>query len=229
MRKLFNFGFIALMLFIIFGCKSTPEVGKAGKLPDKWWTMNVGDVQNIYRGGSSGEHKAVILFIGFSDDATNESESTAIAMATMDAKRKLSYFLSEKFTGISQQKKYAEANQEIIDDAVKNNKITRDQGEKLTREVNTAMKSYYANITSTQFSTFRELANHTEKKGIIYKGWVCYSMTEEILNQTKEIQKKAFETLMIESEEYKNIMSQIQEVTAQKMLEVLMDEASFKK
>jgi len=225
MRKLIIILSVLSLLFVLFtGCVSTEtKVGKAGTLPKKWWTMDRGQVQNYYRGSSSGQEHKVVIFIGKSDSAMNVDESTAIENARMDAFQLLSRYLSQKVTGIQQSGKHIQA----IQEAVQKGKLSKEKADQLTRKVEEKMSTYSASITSTQFSSFRQEGTYTEKMGNKYKGYVVYTMSDQILEETKKLQNEAFKTLVEETAEYVEIMKTIQEVIASKMLETIMDEAGL--
>lgn len=211
--------------FVSCGSSSEEKVGTAGTLPDKWWEMARGEIQNAYRGSSDGLEGQVVIFIGMSDSALNVDESTAIDNARMDAFTQLSRFLSQKVTSIQQSGRHIKA----IQDAIESGSILQEDGNTLIRKVEEKMSSYNASVTSTQFSSFKQEDYHVEKvkDGNKYQAWVCYSMSDQILNETKKLQEAAFSTLMEETEEYKEIMKAIQEVIAQKMLENLYDQADL--
>lgn len=220
---LFSTACFSFLLFLL-NCETTKaSVGKAGALPKKWWTMNRGDVQNYFRNSSSGQHKNVVIFIGKSDSALNVDESTAIENARMDAFQLLSRYLSQKVTGIQQSGKHIEA----IQEAVQKGKLTKEQGDALKRKVEERMSSYAASVTATQFSSFKQEATYVEKVGNRFRGYVCYSMSDQILEETKKLQSAAFESLVKETEQYIEIMKTIQEVIANKMLETIMNDTGL--
>ena len=47
-------------------------------------------------------------------------------------------------------------------------------------------------------------------------------MTDQVLEETRKLQEKAFETLMSETEEYQAIMARIQEIIAEELEESIM-------
>lgn len=224
-----NLKFFLLYFFMLFlitsqNCVTTnSNVGKAGALPKKWWTMNRGDVQNYFRNSSTGQHKNIIIFIGKSDSALNVDEATAIENARMDAFQLLSRYLSQKVTGIQQSGKHIEA----IQEAVQKGKLTKEQADALKRKVEERMNTYAASITVTQFSSFKQEATHVEKVGNRYRAYVCYSMSDQILEETKKLQTAAFESLVKETEEYVEIIKKIQEVIANQMLQTIMNDTGL--
>lgn len=225
LKKAYLYLLLSAILLILCSCESGPSVGEAGTLPRNWWNMDRGRVQNYYRKSATGLEGKVVIFLGKSDSGLNIDESTAVENARMDAFQQLSRYLSMKVTGIQQSGKHIQA----ILDAEDKGILTKAKGDELIKKVNLKMSDYNASITSTQFSSFKQEGTHTEKGGNKLIGYVCYSMTEKILEQTRELQNEAFKTLIAETAEYQAIMKNIQEVIAQKMLETIMDEAGLPK
>lgn len=214
---------IGLISFLFVNVSYAAQQDKSGVLPKKWWTMSRGKLENAYRKSAKGLEKDVVIFVGRSDSALNIDESTAIQNASMDAFQQLSRFLSQKVTGIQQDAKLIQ----IVDQHVKDGKLDGKKADSLLTDIRQKMSNFNASITSTQFSSFKQEDSYTEKKSGIYKGYVCYTMTNEVLKETRELQKKAFEALLEETEAYKEIMKQIQEVIAAKLLENIMDSSSL--
>ncbi|MBN2651649.1 MAG: hypothetical protein JXR63_04640 [Spirochaetales bacterium] len=215
-------GLISVLMFgaFVFSCAT-----EAGTLPRKWWTMDRGKVQNEYRGSASGAEAQVVIFLGRSSRPTNVDESTAVENARMDAYQQLSRFLSQKVTGIQQSSRHVQ----IIDEKVAKGEITKEEGDSLIKKVSDKFANYQASITSTQFSSFKEEGQHVEYNSKLghYEAWVAYSMSDQILKETRELQKQAFASLMTETEAYVAIMQEIQEMLAEQMKESIMDEAQM--
>lgn len=218
--KLFIILSLAAMTFV--SCASAPPT-IAGTLPKKWWKLSRGEVQNHYRGQASGPEAEVIIFIGMSDSLTNVDESTAIENARMDAFVKLSQFLASKVTAIRQSAKH----QELLQASVEDGLITEDDAKVLSQKITTKLGAFSASVTSTQFSSFKEEAFYTEENDGRYKAWVCYSMSDQVLEETQELQRKAFETLMEETEKYKELMKSIQESIADQLLTSIQEEGTL--
>lgn len=204
----------------VFSCAT-----EAGTLPRNWWKMDRGKVQNEYRGTASGIEGNVVIFLGRSSRPTNIDESTSVENARMDAYQQLSRFLSQKVTGIQQSSRYIQ----IVDDKIGKGEITQAEGDNLVSKITDKFANYQASITSTQFSSYKEEGIHVEYNNSLgyYEAWVAYSMSDQILKETRELQKQAFESLMIETEEYVAIMQEIQEMLAEQMKESIMQEAQM--
>lgn len=206
-----------ILLPMLFSCMTAPQ---AGTLPSKWWKMNRGEIQNYYRKGAQGEEANVIIFIGKSDSALNIDEWTAIENARMDAAVQLSRFLSQKVTNVAQ------SSSTVIMQKLQEAGLGPKDVDAAMEQVDQKFKNYTASVSSTQFSSFKEEATHVEEEKGQYKGWVCYSMSDQVLSETRELQKKAFETLMAETDEYKEIMAEIQEIIAEQMKENILAETA---
>lgn len=210
---------LALML-MLGACATDPQ---AGRLPPKWWEMDRGQIQNYYRSGAQGPEKTVVMFVGISDSLTNKTESTAIENARMDAFQQLSRYMSQKVTGVQQASQHVN----VLQQAVANGEMGQETCDQLSEQIEEKFANFSASVTSTQFSSFKEEGTHVEESDDRYKAWVCYSMSDQVLEETRELQRVAFESLMEETEEYKEIMQRIQEVIAQQMEENIMSETTL--
>lgn len=218
MKKQLQTVLFLLIITFISACKTT-EPPKAGTLPKKWWTMDAGAVTNYYAGEAKGLEKEIIIFIGKDESVLNVDETTAINNARMDAMNQLSTYLSSKFTRIQQNSKHID----IINTAVVNGDMSNEKGSELIKKINDTMSAFSASVTSTQFSSFRQEATHVEDDKGKMTGWVCFSMSNQVLEEVRKQQTEAFKTLMAETEEYKEIMSEIQEIIAEQVKDSIMN------
>ena len=202
---------LSAVLLLLFTSCATP--GSAGELPSKWWTLSRGEIQNSFHRTSSGDYRAMVLFVGKSDSSLNITETVALEQARMDAAMQLSRFLAQKVTGVMQASTYVQQVQEAVDDG----KLFSDKGKEVITKIEDAFSNFSAMVTTTQFSSFMQEGEHIEKSGKKYVAYVCYSMPDMILQETRMLQDAAFRQLTEETEEYKEIMQNIQEIIAKEL------------
>lgn len=196
---------------------------RTGTLPRNWWTKDVGEVENYYKDKASGIEDHIKMFIARNDSAMNIDQSTAIEMARLDAAVQLSRYLSEKVTNVIQTSQHAN----VFQQAVAEGTIDKDKADNIQGKFENTLATFSASVTSTQFSSFKEIGQRTEKKSNKFIGYVCYSMTDQILEQTRKLQDEAFKTLMEETAEYKEIMQEIQELIADSMKKNILEETKL--
>jgi hypothetical protein len=201
---------VLLMAVLVTSCAS---YNTAGKLPDRWWTMSVGDVQKYFQRTGSGEYRNTVLFIGKSNSILNVNETIALEQARLDASLQLSRYLSQKVAGLIQTSSYVSQIQKAVDDG----KLFTADAEELISKIKEAFSSYSAAVTNTRFSSLYEHAKHLEKSGRNYTAYVCYSMSEEILEETRKLQNAALAGITGESDQYKEVLLRIQEIMAQEL------------
>lgn len=218
MKKIKFLTMLLAVLSISMSCTTSPE---AGTLPRKWWKMNRGEIQNYYRRGGKGDEANVVIFIGKSDSSLNIDEWTAVENARMDAAVQLSRFLSQKVTNVSQ------TSRTIVQEKFTSAGLSGDEITELMDKFDQKFKNYTASVSSTQFSSFKEEASHVEDNKGQYKAWVCYSISDQVLKETRELQTEAFQSLMEETEKYREIMSEIQEIIAQQMMDNILTETDL--
>ncbi len=210
------------LLSIAFSCITTSQ---AGTLPNKWWLLTKSKIQAVFRKTADGLESKVVIFVGRSNSEINMDEDIAIENARMDAAVLLSRTLSLKVTSVAQNSSNA------IIQKLSESGMSEDQIQKSLKQIDNKFKEFSATVSSTQFSSFMEEGTHVElvKDKDHYQAWACYSMSDQILKETRDIQKKAFESLMAETEEYKAIMSSIQDIIANQMKENILSEMSIEK
>lgn len=200
-----------LVLSVIFigfvSCMTREEPRVAGELPKKWWTKDIDPLENLYRSSADGVETRVKLFIGISDEPTNASETDALEDAGMKVAVEISRYLAQLVTNIAQSAKY----NDYIKQVVKDNNVEDGESSKVVNEIKKQTNNFTASITTTQFSSMKIIGKHSEKvKGEdFYKGWVCVSMTDDILEQTQKLQEEAFKTILELNPEYKQIIADI--------------------
>ena len=217
-RIIFRVVCISLLLALLGGCSTILNRRSTGTLPNKWWQIEeVGQIENFYRERATGIEKAVKLFIAEDDSNMNIDRSTAVDNARLDAAVQLSRYLSQKVTSVEQSSIHIN----LLNEAVSAGNMTQEASDKIKKKIEETFSGYRASVTSTQFSSFKEIGQHTEKDGAKYIAWVCYSMSDQILEETRELQRKAFESLVTETTEYRKTMQEIQELIAKTMKEII--------
>ena len=219
---------ISIVLFVLVFLTSCTILGnifgsKTGTLPSRWWTKDVGEVENYYKERATSIEKDIKMFIARSDSAMNIDQSTALENSRLDAAVQLSRYLSQKVTSVLQSSQHVD----VIQKALSDGDIDKEQADEIQRTVDERLAAFSASVTSTQFSSFKEIGQHSEKMGNKYIAYVCYSMTDQILEETRKLQDEAFKTLMEETAEYKEIMQEIQEVIAESMKENILEETKI--
>lgn len=223
MKKALSITILIMVLVMILNSCSTLFGGKrAGTLPKNWWTKEeVGEIENYYRDRATGVEQSVKLFIAQNDSSLNIDRSTAIENARLDAAIQLSRYLAIKVTGVKQNS----AHITVLQNAIAEGDLTDKEANDIQRKVEEKLSSFSASVTNTQFSSFKEIGQHAEQNGNKYIGWVCYSMSDQILEETRQLQSEAFKSLIINTKKYEKIMQEIQEVIAESMKEAIMEEA----
>ncbi len=214
---------VVLCLFALLGvlisCATTDDLGIVGKLPRKWWEKSRGELQNYFRAESEGAVSEAVIFIGKSASPLNITETIALDQARLDAQIQLSRYLSQKVTGVMQAETYIDQ----IESYYSAGDLTDAEREELIKRVKYAFSNFASSVTATQFSSFIQEDSYTEEdKNGTYIGYTCYSMSDQVLEETRKLQEKAFQTLMGETEEYQEIMSRIQEIIAKELEESIM-------
>lgn len=215
-----------LALIVGFTSCVTKEVPRtAGELPKKWWTMDVDPLENLYRSSADGVETRVKLFIGISDEPTNASESDALEDATMKVSVEISRYLALLVTNISQSAKY----NDYIKQVVKDNNFDDGESERVVNEIKKQTNNFTASITTTQFSSMKIIGKHSEKvkDEDFFKGWVCVSMTDDILEQTQKLQEEAFKNILELNPEYKQIIADINTEITKSIKENIQEKTDF--
>lgn len=221
MKKAFLIVIMIMGLILILNSCATLFGERTGTLPKKWWTKEeVGEIENYYRDRATGVEQSVKLFIAQSDSALNIDRSTAIENARLDAAIQLSRYLAMKVTGVKQNS----AHTTVLQNALAEGKLTEEHANDIQRKVEEKLSAFSASVTNTQFSSFKEIGQHAEQDGNKYIGWVCYSMSDQILEETRQLQSEAFKSLILNTKKYEKIMQEIQEVIAESMKEAIMEE-----
>lgn len=225
MKNLFR-GLIVLALILGFtSCVTKEEPRVAGELPKKWWEMDVDPLENLYRSSADGVETRVKLFVGISDEPTNASESDALEDATMKVSVEISRYLALLVTNISQSAKY----NDYIKQVVKDNNLEEGESERVVNEIKKETNNFTASITTTQFSSMKIIGKHTEKVTgeDFHKGWVCVSMTDDILAQTQKLQEAAFRNILELNPEYKQIIADINTEITKSIKENIKEKTDF--
>ncbi len=201
---------VLVVMFILVAataCATKEEPRMAGELPKKWWKMDVDPLENLYRSSADGVETRVKLFIGISDEPTNATESDAYEDANMKVAVEISRYLALLVTNISQSAKF----NDYVKQVIKDNNVEAGESVKIVNEVKNQTNNFSAMITTTQFSSMKVIGKHAEKvqDQDNYKGWVCVSMTDDILEQTQKLQEEAFKNILELNPEYKQIIADI--------------------
>lgn len=215
-----------LTLIVGFSSCVTKEVPRtAGELPKKWWTMDVDPLENLYRSSADGVETRVKLFIGISDEPTNASESDSLEDATMKVSVEISRYLALLVTNISQSAKYNDYIKQVVQD----NNFDDGESERVVNEIKKQTNNFTASITTTQFSSMKIIGKHSEKvkNEDFFKGWVCVSMTDDILEQTQKLQEEAFKNILELNPEYKQIIADINTEITKSIKENIQEKTDF--
>ena len=213
MKKVWFLTLLVLIAVLSIVFTSCATANSSGELPNKWWTLSRGEIQNSFHRTSSGDYRKMVIFVGKSDSSLNITESVALEQARLDASMQLSRYLAQKVTGVMQASSYVQQVQEAVDDG----KLFSDKGKEIVTKIEDAFSNFSAMVTTTQFSSFMQEGEHIEKKGNKYIGYVCYSMPDMILQETRSLQDAAFRQLTEETAEYKEVMQNIQEIIAKEL------------
>ena len=221
MRKIQVTIIILITIILFVSCVSSSEyVGILGKLPANWWEKDIAEIQNRFRNTSTGESKNVLIFVGYSDFPSNKTQTIAIYQARLDAQMQLSQYLTQKLTGIVQSKNFSTTLEEELKDAgASNEEIITSKG-----ILESAFSQFMSDFASTQFSSFKEESHHTNKADGYYEAWVCYSVSDQILEESQKLQDQAFRTLLEESGAYKETMIAVNEEIALQVKDALISE-----
>ncbi len=200
---------VLLALILLIG--SCASFNKAGELPYKWWKLSRGEVQNHFNRTSSEDYRLKIIFLGQSDSNLNINKDIALSQARLDAAAQLSRYLSQKVNGVMKTSSYIKK----LEDAVDNGLILDEEAKEIMTSIEDAFSNFKSMITTTQFSSFMQEGQYIDEKDDHYVAYVCYSMPDVILEQTRMLQEKAFDNLFEETAEYENIMLEIQKIITQ--------------
>lgn len=210
MKKIF---FMLVIVVLFVSCAT--ELGTVGSLPRKWWKQPRGVVERVLRADSTGYYSKVIVIIGMDDSVMNYSESSALDSAKLDADAQLSQYIINKTTSVMREavKTTLERETEVKSD------------EELERLVDEVYDKIQSSISVSQFSSFMIEGTHTEKdelNGIeYYKGYVCCTIQDEIVQSLQKIQKEAFESIISTAQAYAPIMEKIEAEAVKTMTDSL--------
>ncbi|QEN05936.1 hypothetical protein EW093_14945 [Thiospirochaeta perfilievii] len=226
MKTILKIVTVVSILVFTTACVTKEEPRVAGELPRKWWTMDVDPLENLYRSSADGVETRVKLFIAISDEPTNATEVDAIEDANMKVAVQVSRYLALLVTNISQSAKFNDYVKQVVQDSsVEGGKV-----ESVVNEIKNQTNNFSAMITTTQFSSMKVIGSHAEKvKGSDnYKGWVCVSMTDDILEQTQKLQEAAFKTILELNPDYKQIIADINTEITRSIKENITDNTELR-
>lgn len=214
-----------LVAFVALTSCATKEVRVAGELPKQWWNMEVDSLENIYRDDAKGADSRVKLFVGISDEPTNATESDAIEDATRKVSVEISRYLAVLVTSISQSAQF----NEYVEQRVKESDMGDEESVNIINDIKNETNKFSATISTTQFSTMKLIGKHTEavEGKNKFKGWVCASMTDDILKQTQELQEAAFKNILDLSPEYKQVIADINTAITKNIKDNVSEKTDF--
>jgi hypothetical protein len=212
---------LVLSLIVVCVClvSCQTKFGQVGTLPDNWWTFEGGNTQrgaleSALRNSGSGEYANVIVVLGTSDSRAAVTESLAIDSAWLDAKSQLSTYIIDKVSSVTVNLESS------LTDELQSSGLSKGQQVEIMNSMQAILKSFQSSLTITQFNSFIVEAKHTEKAEYngfaYYKGWVCCTIRDEIVEELKKIAEVAFETNLETTAAYSEIMARFQDIiTAQ--------------
>lgn len=217
---------VCIVIFGMFTSCTTAEIGQVGVLPRKWWEKDRGEIENHMRENGTGYYANVLAFIGSSDSKANFSAQMALDDAKLEAMSRVSEHIISKVI-------YAmESNRETIyKQALEETNLSEVDEEIISRSVGEVINSFRSMLSITQFSSFIIEASHVEQvKGPItyFKAWVVGTIQDSIVEELKEIQKEAFNSMVNTTEQYNQVMNEIQSSMAKKMEESFLTEFDIK-
>ncbi len=226
MKKVNVFIAVVLLTALFTGCMTTEAPRVAGELPKNWWKMEIDQLENLYRSTAEGRETKVKLFIGISDEPTNSTESDSYEDATMKVSVEISQYLAQLVTNISQSVKFNDYVKQVVNDS----SVKKGSTERILNEVTNQVNRFSAIISTTQFSSMKIIGKHAEKvkNEDYYKGWVCVSMTDDILEQTRKLQEEAFKTLIELNPDYKQIIADINTEITKSIKDNITDKTDIK-
>ena len=220
---------VTLVMFLSCATKVVDEPRRAGELPTSWWKISdvkgVGALENIYRDDSLGVESKVKLFVASSDEPTNASESDAISDATRKVAVEISQYMVLQVTAVSQSAKF----NDYIKQSVTDTNVDTEAVEKVINDIKVQTNEFTATLSNTQFSSMKKVGTHAEpiENGARYKGWVCVSMNDQILEQTAALQREAFKNITELNPEYKQLMSDINTELTKQIKENVSSKTEF--
>ncbi|MGL1892645.1 MAG: hypothetical protein OCD02_13530 [Spirochaetaceae bacterium] len=227
MKIISKFLVVLVALAFFTGCASTEKEAprRAGELPNSWWTKDIDALENQYRDVAEGVEQKVKLFVGISDEPTNATESDAIEDATRKVSVEISRYLVQVVTNISQ----SSQTNDYIKQVVADSGADAEESTKFVNDIKNQTNNFTASITTTQFSTMKIIGKHAEKaeEGNKYKGWVCVSMTDAILDQTQKLQEAAFNNILELNPEYKQVIADINTAMTKSIKENITEKSDF--
>ena len=190
MVKKFTICLCALFCLLITSCAMTNSTETVEVLPSEWWENSKGNIESSLRSGGEGYYSNVIVFIGLSDSIRNNSESQALDSAKLDANAALSEYIVAELTT-------------ILKESVKNNSYREIDGssdEELEQKIEEISNTIESTMSITQFSSFMVEGEHAEENELngikYYKGWVCCTISEDIIKAIQDFHKEVFETVL---------------------------------
>lgn len=222
---------VLAVMVAVTSCATTKkeEPRRAGELPPEWWKISdakgSGALENLYRDDSLGVEAAVKLFVGVSDEPTNATESDAVTDAKRKAAVEISQYLALQVTAVSQSAKFNDYLKQVVVDT----EVSEDEQVRVINDIKNQTNEFAATISITQFSSTKVVGKHAEEVdgGSRYKAWVCLSITDAILEQTRKLQEAAFQNILEMNPEYKQLMADINTALTKQIKENVTSKTDF--